>query len=510
MSEATPTVRDLLALPELAGARLLGGSGGLDAHVRAVAVARRVDAAAIGPGAAVLLVPPEEATSLDADIALRHCAERGATLLLVPARLAAESAARIADRLGIPAAALSDGDPWALAARLDAAVRAPRLERADAALAAARAVRRAQADPRGAVEALGGVLRMPVAILDAEGAAVAGAAPPGLPAGLLDAAPRTLPATDGGLLVAAPITLATVPEAWLVAGPAEAGPARTAAVASALEIAAAALSGTFARRRLAVERDARLRAVLLGDLLTLAGPPPPALAERVVAAGWRSAGWHIGVHLTAPGADATELGAATPRVEALLAEHGLDAVTVAVGGGWSAWVSTDAEPDTTGYRAVVRAVRALVQSAAPALVLHAGIGAPHAGLRGIGRTVEEARQACLLAGAGRPGPAVEPVGEHDARRLLLGSYGSPAFRAHAESLLAPLVEGRDAGLLPTLEAYLEHESSTAATAAALGVHRNTVLHRVRRAEQLLGVSLSQPDERLTLQLACRVFRESGL
>ena len=384
------------------------------------------------------------------------------------------------------------------------------LERADAALAAARAVRRAQADPRGAVEAMGGVLRMPVAILDAEGAAVAGAAPPGLPAGLLDAAPRTLPATDGGLLVAAPITLATVPEAWLVAGPAEAGPARTAAVASALEIAAAALSGTFARRRLAVERDARLRAVLLGDLLTLAGPPPPALAERVVAAGWRSAGWHIGVHLTAPGADATELGAATPRVEALLAEHGLDAVTVAVGGGWSAWVSTDAEPDTTGYRAVVRAVRALVQSAAPALVLHAGIGAPHAGLRGIGRTVEEARQACLLAGAGRPGPAVEPVGEHDARRLLLGSYGSPAFRAHAESLLAPLVEGRDAGLLPTLEAYLEHESSTAATAAALGVHRNTVLHRVRRAEQLLGVSLSQPDERLTLQLACRVFRESGL
>jgi PucR family transcriptional regulator, purine catabolism regulatory protein len=37
----------------------------------------------------------------------------------------------------------------------------------------------------------------------------------------------------------------------------------------------------------------------------------------------------------------------------------------------------------------------------------------------------------------------------------------------------------------------------------------TVLHRVRRAEQLLGVSLSQPDERLTLQLACRVLRETG-
>jgi DNA-binding PucR family transcriptional regulator len=36
--------------------------------------------------------------------------------------------------------------------------------------------------------------------------------------------------------------------------------------------------------------------------------------------------------------------------------------------------------------------------------------------------------------------------------------------------------------------------------------RNTRAQRIRRAEQLLGVSLSLPDERLTLQLACRALR----
>lgn len=37
----------------------------------------------------------------------------------------------------------------------------------------------------------------------------------------------------------------------------------------------------------------------------------------------------------------------------------------------------------------------------------------------------------------------------------------------------------------------------------LGVHRNTVAARVARAQELLVVDLSDPDERLALHLACR-------
>jgi purine catabolism regulator len=505
VSEAAPTVRDLLASAPLAGAVLLGGGSGLDRPVRSVLVAERVDHAAVSAGAAVLLVTRDGATSLDADIALRHAADRQAAAVLLVEGLAGPSTARIADRLGVPAVAHAAGDPHALAHALDALVRAPRLARAEATLAAARAVRGAGAAPLRAVIDLAVLLRAPVAIVDAEGVDVAGPAPGELPAGLLADVPRTLPAA-AGLLVAAPIVLGGPPEAWLVAGPEAFGPARAATVADALEVAAAGLAGAFARRRLALERDARFRSGLLAELLALAGPPPPQLAERVVAAGWRTAGWHVGVHLSAAGADEVRIGANAARVEALLDEHGVSGPLVPAPGGWSAWVTSDGEPDGADYRALVRAVRAVARAAAPELVLHAGVGAPRAGVRGIAHSVAEARHASVLAGAAGPRPAVEHVGELDGRRLLLGSYGSAAFRAYAESLLAPLVDGGEPELLATLEAYLDHESSAASTAAALAVHRNTVAQRIRRAEQLLGVSLSLPDERLTLQLACRALR----
>jgi DNA-binding PucR family transcriptional regulator len=38
----------------------------------------------------------------------------------------------------------------------------------------------------------------------------------------------------------------------------------------------------------------------------------------------------------------------------------------------------------------------------------------------------------------------------------------------------------------------------------LGVHRNTVLHRLDRARTLLPVDLARPDERLVVHLATRV------
>jgi PucR family transcriptional regulator, purine catabolism regulatory protein len=57
-----------------------------------------------------------------------------------------------------------------------------------------------------------------------------------------------------------------------------------------------------------------------------------------------------------------------------------------------------------------------------------------------------------------------------------------------------------------LAVYLDEESVGSAAAARLGVHRNTVSQRISRAEQLLGVSLLNPDERLAVHLACRAAR----
>ena len=58
-----------------------------------------------------------------------------------------------------------------------------------------------------------------------------------------------------------------------------------------------------------------------------------------------------------------------------------------------------------------------------------------------------------------------------------------------------------AALLHTLRCYLEHEQNTQKTAQALYIHRNSLLYRLERIQQLTAVDLSSPEERLRLSLS---------
>ena len=60
-------------------------------------------------------------------------------------------------------------------------------------------------------------------------------------------------------------------------------------------------------------------------------------------------------------------------------------------------------------------------------------------------------------------------------------------------------------LIPTLEIYASCGSATE-TARQLRTHRNTVRHRISRAQQLLGADLDNPDERLRVAVALRGHR----
>ena len=70
-------------------------------------------------------------------------------------------------------------------------------------------------------------------------------------------------------------------------------------------------------------------------------------------------------------------------------------------------------------------------------------------------------------------------------------------RAFAESLLGPLIEHDRSGrgdLLRSLRAWLAHHGQWDPSAAALGVHRHTLRHRMNTVEQLLGRSLDAPGD----------------
>lgn len=63
----------------------------------------------------------------------------------------------------------------------------------------------------------------------------------------------------------------------------------------------------------------------------------------------------------------------------------------------------------------------------------------------------------------------------------------------AERWVQQLASYSRADLVPTVREYLRHLGRWEDVSRVLGVHRNTVRHRIRVAEQMLGVTLTDPD-----------------
>jgi hypothetical protein len=79
-------------------------------------------------------------------------------------------------------------------------------------------------------------------------------------------------------------------------------------------------------------------------------------------------------------------------------------------------------------------------------------------------------------------------------------------RGFAERALAPLAEldrAEDRALVRTLRTWLAHHGGWEPTAAELGVHRNSVRHRIAQVERVLGVDLADPETRMRLWFALR-------
>ncbi|MFF4501271.1 PucR family transcriptional regulator [Streptomyces sp. NPDC001401] len=134
---------------------------------------------------------------------------------------------------------------------------------------------------------------------------------------------------------------------------------------------------------------------------------------------------------------------------------------------------------------------------------------------------------CLVSGLGQA-----PESRHEADRILDAMMGAGVLAAVAAlpdiqaevlisemlTLLAAHPEIRDprltalvahdsrhqGQLAESLLAYLNCFGDVRAAAAQLHVHRNTLRYRIRRAEELTGLDLSRPDQRLLAMLQLRL------
>lgn len=489
------SLRRVLSLPGWAEhVRVLAGGTGLDrplATVQATLDASHLPA----PGELTVVARPVAGTDWQIDALLRRCADAGATAVLLSGTEPLSASRLLADRLGVPLLATS-ASPLDLLVEARLLLAAPELDRADLLLATHRALGDRLRPPEEVVAVLRRLLRSPVAVLDDRGVPLAGEV--GGRVRLDEAVPQRAE-LDDGVLLAHPVLLQR-PALWLAAELRGTEAARADVVPPALAVAAGALQRWLLANRLELERDARSRTALLGDLLRLDTEPGADLRRRVADAGWRLGGWHVGLHLGVPAAVDT-----VARTQEVMRALDVEAV-VEHGDGWTGWVTFDHEP--TAER--VRALATRLQAAHRTLRLgaHMGVGRPHPRPEGLAATVAEALDAARLAATRPETGHFLHVDQLGMAQLLLEWTRTDTFEPAARALVAPL-RSVPGDLVRTLAAYLDAESSIAETATVLGVHRNTVAARVARIEQLLGVDLSRPDERLALHLASRAVILAG-
>ncbi|MFE0642150.1 PucR family transcriptional regulator [Streptomyces sp. NPDC058877] len=148
---------------------------------------------------------------------------------------------------------------------------------------------------------------------------------------------------------------------------------------------------------------------------------------------------------------------------------------------------------------VTTATARLGDPTAPAAVT--GVATPRRGLADLDASWREATAAARAATA-RPllGPVADwsAIGPYRLLTALPPAEPDPAVRA----LLAPT----HAELARTAEAFLDHAGQAGRTAAALGIHRQTLYYRLSRVEQLTGLDLDSGEDRLLLHMALKAAR----
>ena len=277
-----------------------------------------------------------------------------------------------------------------------------------------------------------------------------------------------------------------------------------AAVLHVIDDAVATLADGYAvARRDLVRREEVLRRELVDDLLRgdsdLGG-----LVERAEPFGLDLARVHQ-VALAGPGRRLPDTDTAISALEAVIFERlGDRDVLVATKDGLLV-VLAPADPATAGratpaddlghlmYRELNRLRRGRPWRVA--------VGRAHAGLYGIARSYEEARESLTLAGRLHVNSPVVNAHNLLIYRVLLRDQ--PAMVDLVSAVLGPLVEARGGAqpLIDTLDAYFATGKVATESAKRLHVSVRTVTYRLERIRMLTGYDATDPEHGFTLHAA---------
>ena len=134
-----------------------------------------------------------------------------------------------------------------------------------------------------------------------------------------------------------------------------------------------------------------------------------------------------------------------------------------------------------------------------------GYSAVRSGATDVAAAAREAEQAMTMGRRLFGADTITAFADLGLYRLLYALQPLPELRAFRDVALDRL-RSKDRGgvLLQTLGAYLATNGSPTEAADRLHLHRNTVLYRLGRIEDLLGADLRDAEVRLGLHLALKI------
>ncbi|GAS86879.1 helix-turn-helix domain-containing protein [Mycolicibacterium brisbanense] len=355
---------------------------------------------------------------------------------------------------------------------------------------------------QGVADALARLQRRPVLVTDNSGAVIANAAYEGVQLAPEPIIPDQLPDGIGEVAyrnrVTAPVSLGrdVVARLWL--------PTRLADLSEldrrALEHAAVVCALEVLRQRTATDVEWSLRSDLLADFL--AGAAVEALATRAGALGHDLTRAHTVIVAASDGDGGPGRSRSLLSTVRAVAAQCEPRPLVSSTGGDVLVLWPDASRSESPGQAAER-IRTAVSRLAGA----------HTATVVVGHRCERLTDARAAMGTARA--ALELARLHGTNRVVtlpdLGVYGlllqlnDPhelvRFADHTLDALRRYDERKNAQLVSTVRTYLEQGMNVGRTAAALFVHQNTIGLRLKKVEEVAGLSLQQPESWLQLKLA---------
>ncbi len=267
--------------------------------------------------------------------------------------------------------------------------------------------------------------------------------------------------------------------------------------------------------------EQRAQGDLVDDLLRAAGDPE-LTARPAMRAGLSPTGSFgvivIGFDTDVAPAEATNLTASLHR---MLRDRGIPALCrtgtteviviceVAAGTTGVGGVAHDASTIDTSLRTIAKVIHETAATRLGQTTTGAGLSQPHSPLGRLPDAIREAREAWRIGRRVHGAGHLTPYADLRLDRVLYALRDAPELRQFCDQSLGALIEydrRTSQNLVATLEAFFACHGNLSQTAVRLQLHRNSLLYRIGRIQEVGAIDLEDPETRLALQVALKARR----